>query len=365
MDQDDAAAEGDASARNEFVRGNLRFYGAADALIPRALVVDIPEAARTVNDAFVSAKVHTPAASGIATQGAVYYPDGRLMEDFVERREALPDRFDDPITVDRERIAQAAVVLEGSAVYLGQLSSHFGHFLLESLARAWILEFVGPDCGIVFHHAVRSFKLQPFAVRMLEALGVQEHRLVVASRDHVCRRLLVPSSQNWILFCMSTHFGRVFDKLRTALTSDITDHFPKKVYFTRRQLAQRVQASDAKSGSLRRSYANEEELERIFDRAGYEIVAPERLTLEAQIAMVSRATHIAGTTGSAMHLAIFNDRPDTRVISIDTRFSQSQLMIETVRGLQGHHIFGRGTRAADGTVMADTRFIDDVLSGIQ
>jgi hypothetical protein len=47
--------------------------------------------------------------------------------------------------VERARIEEAAR-MDGTCIYLGPLSSHFGHFLLESPARAWYLIEGNPRC---------------------------------------------------------------------------------------------------------------------------------------------------------------------------------------------------------------------------
>lgn len=66
------------------------------------------------------------------------------------------------------------VDLDEPVVYLGWLLDyHFGHFLLKSLARTWILNQVEPTLRVVFHHRDPSQTgAPPWARQILEAFGV-------------------------------------------------------------------------------------------------------------------------------------------------------------------------------------------------
>ena len=83
---------------------------------------------------------------------------------------------------------------------------------------------------------------------------------------------------------------------------------------------------------------NEEEAETFFRGQGYEILQPELLAFEEQVAIVANATHVAGASGSALHMMLFNANPQARLIELRTRPAVNQLLIGAIRGCEGFHV---------------------------
>lgn len=106
------------------------------------------------------------------------------------------------------------------------------------------------------------------------------------------------------------------------------------------------------SGPTRSVIVNEEEAESLFRGAGYKIVQPESLPIEEQVAIVANATHIAGPSGSALHLMLFNANPQAKLIELRTKPSVNQLLISSIRGSQAFHIWCRKRgEPADRTIL--------------
>ena len=83
--------------------------------------------------------------------------------------------------------------------------------------------------------------------------------------------------------------------------------------------------------------ANEPEIEAAARRAGLQVLHPQRLGLPLQIALMAEAQAIAGTDGSALHLAAFA-RPGTRLLTFDTRNVVNQRIINAVAGLDARTV---------------------------
>ena len=83
--------------------------------------------------------------------------------------------------------------------------------------------------------------------------------------------------------------------------------------------------------------ANEPEIEAAARRAGLQVLHPQRLGLPLQIALMAEAQAIAGTDGSALHLAAFA-RPGTRLLSFDTRDVVNQRIVNAVAGLDARSV---------------------------
>src|SRR5262249_39491432 len=132
---------------------------------------------------------------------------------------------------------------------------------------------------------------------------------------------------------MCVIFDRIREKVLTARSKP--GRRPPKVYFTRRNLS-----AERGPDRPRMVIENEAEVEAFFHHLGYEVLAPETLPFEEQVAIVANATHIAGPSGSALHLALFNNNRATKLIELRTKPSVNQLLISAIRCNQAFHIWG-------------------------
>jgi hypothetical protein len=81
----------------------------------------------------------------------------------------------------------------------------------------------------------------------------------------------------------------------------------------------RIYLSRAEVPARRGLLLGEAHLEMLFEAEGYEIVRPEELSPEEQIALYRQADCIAGTEGSPFHLVAFAARADARVAVLRRR----------------------------------------------
>ena len=345
--------------------GSLTFFNRNPELGYKPVIGDVPLVAETLRDAFLSGD-NDPAAtqrskvagllSGIGDQlgglfsrsggspppsvrsRAVYRGDGSLIPEYLEQNRLAQTRFPERIKSPTVTLAhmKAAPVIEKPCIYLGDLRDHFGHFLLESLARAWCLEQADAATALLFHGSTEPERLGSFAHDIFRALGGSLSRIKVVRADLRVGHLIVPKSQYWAGLKASPGMCVVFDRIRETMARGRTNRgaTPTRVYFTRRNLA-----SEPEPPWHRRPILNEDEAEAVFRKRGFEILAPESLPFEDQVAIAANATHIAGASGSALHLVLFNGNPRTRLIELRTKHAVNQLMINTIRGVQGFHIW--------------------------
>jgi capsular polysaccharide biosynthesis protein len=169
------------------------------------------------------------------------------------------------------------------AVFGGYLYDHYGHFLLESLARLWVPAGAAP--APVVWIAAWCESLSPWMHEVLDLLGVDERRHVVTSGtgplavDH----LLIPDAGFEFGSWMHPWFGR---RLASHPAGDAPhDH----VWLSR---SRRVPIS---------GLDEEVELEQRLEAEGWTIVHPEDLSVREQVELLARATHVSGLEGSAFH----------------------------------------------------------------
>ncbi len=270
--------------------------------------------------------------------GGVYRNGGHIVPEFLEQDALTQHRWNRRINapvLERARIEEADSIHD-TCVYLGRWSHHFGHFLLESLACAWYLTKADHSIPLVFHSWADRLIVPPFASAILKALNVQPSRIkVVATRDLRVSNLILPSSQFWPGVWASPGMCTIFDHLRERMLKFRLGNgrTPEKVYLSRR-------AFGAERAAVRPEAVirNEEEAETFFRGQGYEILQPELLAFEEQVAIVANATHVAGASGSALHMMLFNANPQARLIELRTRPAVNQLLIGAIRGYEGFHV---------------------------
>jgi len=313
--------------------------------------------AEPISSAFVSGHCHPTLPPATHYAGAVYRDDREIVPEFLEydsltgHRE--PRRTNPPV-IEEARVRQAPR-LDGTCIYMGPLSDHFGHFLLESMQRAWYLTKADPSALLLFHRRSEQPNLPSFARTIFAALDVDIARIRIAMNDVRVSRLVLPASQFWQGIKASPGMGIAFDHIREKILKRRSGRqpTPAKVYFSRKGLS-----PERTFGRSRAVISNEEEAEALFRKRGYEILRPETLPFEEQVALVANATHVAGTSGSALHLMLFNDNPRTRLIELRTKPAVNQLLISAIRPTAAFHIWSLAKDSSRETIILDMEVVD-------
>lgn len=175
-------------------------------------------------------------------------------------------------------------IIDEPCIYAGCLFGHFGHFIWESLARLaairkckeYPLIFISPNPGILDGQ-----------IKMLRAIGVKN---------------------GVILIKKPTQFGRlIYDAPQSSLEPlNLTDEWlagmasintgdtlnGKKIWLSRSRL---------KTGKI----TNEEVIERVLRKRGFDIIHPEELGFHAQIGLIANSNIVAGFDGSQFYASLF------------------------------------------------------------
>ncbi len=173
------------------------------------------------------------------------------------------------------------------AIYGGPLYFHFGHFLLESLARAWYAHR-HPDVPFVWagQHTWQKFELRSWQSEILDILMIKNPTRIIADPAR-------------------------FDVLHVPdLGYRYDDRFhPEHAEFLGRYEGpaqvpgHRLWLSRSESGSQARDL-NSGPTERRLAEAGWTVAHPEALSIREQLDHLGRAEIVAGEEGSAFHTLI-------------------------------------------------------------
>lgn len=171
-------------------------------------------------------------------------------------------------------------------------SGHFGHLMTEVISKLWgwdaaISEY--PDLKAIFRIRKPQERYPKLELDLFTAYGIPEDRIVWVGNP-VCVDRLVAATPLW--HNQFPHYAdpmmlQVWDRLASRLVS----------------------GDEAKSERLfisrpptlgNRSCRNVQEVEAFFEEAGFDIVYPEKLSLEGQASLFAHAKVIAGFGGSAL-----------------------------------------------------------------
>ena len=172
------------------------------------------------------------------------------------------------------------------AIYLGPLYFHFGHFLLESLARTWYAHR-HPEVPIVWAgaHTWQSIQLKPWQQEILDILEIG-NPVQIAADPLRFEHLRVPD------------IGYRYDDRFHPEHASFLGRYQGPVQIPRH----RLWLSRSKAGDVRD--LNAAPTERRLGAAGWTIAYPETLTIRQQLDLLARAEIVAGEEGSAFHSLI-------------------------------------------------------------
>ena len=182
----------------------------------------------------------------------------------------------------------------GKYLYGGNLIGHYGHFLLSSLSRYWLMLFRDlRDFQIVCHGAgtPTSWWSNIFMREIFKALGLTVDNFVVFKRPTIVPEIMVPrpaaEEHNF------THriFGQLGSTVGQALLRERNLRLnDRPVWLSKLRLGHGVQGIE-----------NEEEIITYLVEENVEIIHPQELSLLDQVALFHTRPVIMGSVGSGFH----------------------------------------------------------------
>jgi len=200
-----------------------------------------------------------------------------------------------------------ATLIPERSIYGGLLLDHFGHFLLESLARAW---YIKTQPGNVYFFKTKATQpnnvneLSTWQKDLLSGLVEDINRIQIVHADTVFETLIVPQPGVVVSrFCQPEQAVALQAVGRTILEQNrpkIASH--EKVWLSRSALGhcQKILGETA--------------FETALQNEGFLIFHPEHHRIAEQIAVMENASVIAGFTGSAFHVLLLAKNSGAKVL---------------------------------------------------
>jgi len=184
-------------------------------------------------------------------------------------------------------------------IYGGTMIGHYGHFILESLARCWAFDR-HPHARIVWTKLQignSHERWSPWMARLLGLLGIELSRIEIIDQPTAFREIILPDSGFRYFSCLHPAQAE-----RLKVVGRVESSPAGKVWLSRSGLPpgfSRVQGEDL--------------LELLLRDAGWTIVSPENLPIEEQAGMFHNADVIAGFSTSAFHNVLLQKIPRARL----------------------------------------------------
>lgn len=194
--------------------------------------------------------------------------------------------------------------LRGVHIFGGILKNeHFGHFLVESLARLWVYKnSKSVTKSIVFFVRDKNLKVQNYVYDFFKIID-REIDIKLISKPTRVERLIVPEqiAHETIGFIA----GSLQNRDLINKSELIFKHLPKKTYFSRSKL-------NNNEGSI----LHEKIIEDNLAKEGYTIVHPQELTMQEQLSILASSEKIIFAEGSPIHLFVLagNKNQDSFII---------------------------------------------------
>jgi capsular polysaccharide biosynthesis protein len=236
---------------------------------------------------------------GLAFSGAIHDRQGAL----VRRSLRACGPTEKVYSTDPEILAEPppAEMVPGVGYYIGNIMSHYGHFITEGLSSLWLSDTVAFDYYVA-HPFIWGAEIPAFARQAFARLGVDPDRIRLVEQPTRFERLIVPDR----LWLMNASVNAAYRRTVSALKGHYLRPQPHlKLYLSRAEIP-------------KRAVPNERAIEEVFRRAGFVVIQPQNHGFGAQLELFGQAAMIAGLAGSALHNVIFCPR-GTATISIGDR----------------------------------------------
>ena len=170
--------------------------------------------------------------------------------------------------------------------------THYGHFLVDVMARVWAADYLEAVLGIRDVRLLVRGEPVVFADGLLDLLGIPSDRLVRLAGPVQVDELFVATKSYQIQEYTSSLAAATWKRISNAARGE---RGPERIYISRSRNGQR-------------SLLNEADVEDLVSARGFVVVHPQELSIADQVGLFANAELIVGTSGSNMFNLAFQRR---------------------------------------------------------
>lgn len=251
---------------------------------------------------------------------------------FDEQRNFVENSFPTTTNFDDYPLKSNIKKSSKTAVYLGLFAPVWGHVLTINLKHMWFLqsdvfkrEF--KDCSLVYlpwaGRPVTGDKSKNFR-RILEILGIDVDALKPITKPTQFEKVILPDESFFVdgYRKYASEYVKVIDRMRDFALKNRTPVSSKKIFYF-----------------YGRHQVGEERLAEYFKSKGYEIISPEKLTVDEQLNVLINCESFASTLGSCSHNSIFlPDGAEVIIIPRAILLAGYQQVIDDMHNVRAHYV---------------------------
>lgn len=217
-----------------------------------------------------------------------------------------------------------------SVVYLGVFIHQWGHFILDSLSRAWVLLHLKDLSKYKYIFlSENGKKIDGNYLEAINLLGIRSSQVVNLTEPTKFKEIIIPEMATDENHGFSSEYPKIF-KIMIHNANFKNIEVPNKIYLTRTKL------SEAKKKEF-----GENIIEQNFKKNNYSIIMPENLTVRDQIAIFQKAEEIVCLNGSIPFDIVFGSSKLRLVVINKTSLPHvNMLELSEVSGIQPIYIDG-------------------------
>lgn len=180
-------------------------------------------------------------------------------------------------------------------IFIGHFQKHWGNFLFDCTTRMWYLFVTEKKCRLAYcamDFDAKSFKEQTGYRKFLEMVGIDPNRMLLIDHPTQFSNVIIPALSGFPGQFYRDEYLYVFQKMMESVESRSDIRSYEKLYLTRERM-------------LNCKEIGEKWIENIFSNNGYHVIAPEELTLEEQVYLISHCKVFASIEGTTSHNILF------------------------------------------------------------
>ena len=189
------------------------------------------------------------------------------------------------------------VHLNEEVVFGGVLVGHFGHIILECFSRLW-WHIKNPNSTVKFAF-LSIWERKKWFRDFFDLLGIEEERIIFIDKPTQFINVICPEQSIYSWKGYKKEYIEIYKKIREKIK--IEDSNKKKIYLT-------------KSKFDNNTCIGEKYFEDFYRCRGFEIIAPESLSIAEQISLVANAEEVVTTVGTLSHFVVFCDKSTKFII---------------------------------------------------
>jgi capsular polysaccharide biosynthesis protein len=263
-------------------------------------IVDGPLSVSVVRNALISAFEYDPSTTEI--RGAVYDSNGDLVPASMRLSGAHGDRVRAGYPETKKPTGTERRI--PSAIYLGHLMDHYGHFLMETVSTFWAIPYL-QEQRFLFHPFLFGASIKPWMKPFFVSNGISSSKVEVIDSDLLVDHLLVPERSYGVNTFLHVRQAEVYRAVKNMVELAVVPKgVGRHVFVSRSRLSKNI-----------RGVTNAAAFDQAMERSGFAVIFPETMTIEEQVRIYASADILCGFAGSALHNCVFME-PGSHLIEL-------------------------------------------------